>query len=73
MKENYYGFNFKPISREVIPFKGILEESDIIYNPFKRELLWYNNEFRLITNDAYDYLSNEDIYSNWKKYDAKND
>jgi hypothetical protein len=72
MKENYYGFNFKSIPKEVIPFKGVLEEGDVIYNTFRKELIWYKNEYKLLTDDAYDYLSNEDIRSNWQKYDAKN-
>lgn len=72
MKENYYGFNFKSIPKEVIPFKEVLEEGDVIYNTFRKELIWYKNEYKLLTDDAYDYLSNEDIRSNWQKYDAKN-
>lgn len=75
MKEHYYGFNFKLIPKEVIPYKGHLENGDVIFNHFKKELYWCatSNGYKLLTTDAYDYLSNEDIYSNWQKYDAKND
>lgn len=67
MKENYYGFNFKSIPKEVIPFREVLEEGDVIQNLFKKELIFYKNEYKLLTTDAYDYLSNEDIHTKWKK------
>ena len=69
MKENYYGFNFKSIPREVIQYKGFLENGDTLVNKYGKEIFWCvsTNSFKLATDDAYDFLSNEDIYSIWKK------
>lgn len=69
MKENYYGFNFKTIPKEVIKYKGTLENMDVIQNDSGRELIWcsHDNGYKLITNDAYDYLEKEEIRKSWKK------
>lgn len=71
MKEHYFGFNFHVIPKYIIPFRGHLDNGDVIINENGRELFWstHDNGFKLVTDDAYDYLEKEEINTYWKKHE----
>lgn len=66
---HYYGLNFATIPKEVIRFIGELENGDVIENKYKKQL-YYDirfDAFKIVTDDAYDYLDKDDINCTWKK------
>lgn len=69
MKEHYYGFNFRTIPKHVIPYIGNIENGDIIENSNKKCLYWdeHYNGWKLLTDDAYDYLEKDEINKYWRK------
>jgi hypothetical protein len=69
MKEHYHGFNFKTIPRNVINFKGDLENGDIIENDNKIALIWSSHDegYKLITDNAYVFIDKDELKTKWRK------
>lgn len=66
--ENYYGLHYQNIPRGVIPYNyDELNLNDEIINPNKFILIYKGLYYQIKDLKDYDYLSNNEIYTNWKK------
>lgn len=69
IQEHYYGMNFQIIPQNIIACRFPLENHDVIESVHGVRLKYYEKYkgFAIITADPSDYLSNDQIYSKWKK------
>ena len=66
--ENYYGLHYQNIPREVIPYDyHELNLNDKIINKNNIVLIYKGLDYEIEDLKDYDYLSNNKIYTNWKK------
>jgi len=67
MEEKYLGLYGQNIAKEDIPFSDKLEEFDRIENTCGDTLIYVNGQYRYINNDPTKFLSNNQIYTQWRK------
>jgi len=67
MKEKYLGLNRQRINRRDIPFNENIEEYELIENTYGDTLIFLKGQYEYITDDLAKFLSNNQIYTQWKK------
>jgi len=73
MIENYYGLNQKIIPKDAIPFNEPLLDGEMIENTKGTKIMWDKDwhGYRIFTDNPSQFLSNDDIYSQWRKEEGK--
>lgn len=67
MEERYLGLNGQRINKEDIPFTENIEEHEMIENKYGDFLIYRGNQYDYVTADPTKFLSNNQIFSQWKK------